>query len=254
MIYKKDITDVYIAIEKEDQFKLYEEMKDGDLSARNEIINSCLPLVYKIANKFHINNKHIDLDDLIQQGNMSLIKAVDNWDINKSWITTLTTRYVTNSLIDMIKDSKYKMKTKYDITRQAAEDINKIKKTCSKNIEDISKETGLREKRVKYLLEIMQTKRVDFSTLGFNTDSIIENDTRGEIRGCIADIIDMLEQHVKNNQDKEIFLSWINYLNKTNKTRLISKKLNVSPDVVLSSIKNTKKILRQIVSEDISNV
>lgn len=250
MIYKKDITDVYIAIEKEDQFKLYEDMRNGDSCARNEIINSCLPLVYKIANKFHINNKHIDLDDLIQQGNMALIKAVDNWDINKSWITTLTTRYVTNSLIDMIKDSKYKLKTKYDITRQAAEDINKIKRSDSKNIEEVSKQTGLREKRVRYLMEIMQTKRVDFSAITFNRDGIREEEVRGEIRGCIADVIEMLNQYVKNQQDKEIFLSWINYLNKANKTRLIAKKLNVSPDVVLASIKSTKKILREIAAKE----
>lgn len=251
MIYKKDITDVYIAIEKEDQFRLYEDMKNGDSAARNEIINSCLPLVYKIANKFHVNNKHIDLDDLIQQGNMALIKAVDNWDINKSWITTLTTRYVTNSLIDMIKDSKYKLKTKYDITRQAAEDINKIKKVNSKDIEEVAKQTGLRVKRVKYLMEIMQTKRVDYSPITFNKDGIRTEESRGEIRGCLADVIALLEEHVKNEQDKEIFLSWISYLNKANKTRLIARKLNVSPDVVLASIKSTKKLLRKIAMEEL---
>lgn len=251
MIYKKDITDVYIAIEKEDQFRLYEDMKNGDSAARNEIINSCLPLVYKIANKFHVNNKHIDLEDLIQQGNMALIKAVDNWDINKSWITTLTTRYVTNSLIDMIKDSKYKLKTKYDITRQAAEDINKIKKVNSKDFEEVAKQTGLRVKRVKYLMEIMETKRVDYSPITFNKDGIRTEEPRGEMRGCLADVIGLLEEHIKNQQDKEIFLSWINYLNKANKTRLIARKLNVSPDVVLASIKSTKKLLRKIAMEEL---
>lgn len=248
MIYNKQISEIYIAIEKEDQVKLYEDMRNGDSGSRNEIINSCLPLVYKIANKFHYNNKHIDLEDFIQQGNLALIKAVDNWDINKSSITTITTRYVTNYLIDMIKDSKYNVKTKYDITKHAVGHINKIKRVESNNIEKISKETGLKPRRIKILMEIMQTKRIDYTSLAFNENRICK-ESKGEINGCLADVITLVEENISDKTDREIFMSWIKHLNKANKIRIVANKLNVPPNIVSSSVKNTKKILRKIVSE-----
>ncbi|NVM35908.1 MAG: sigma-70 family RNA polymerase sigma factor [Candidatus Lokiarchaeota archaeon] len=246
MIYNKQISDIYIAIEKEDQVKLYEDMKNGDESSRNEIINSCLPLVYKIANKFHFNNKHIDLEDFIQQGNLALIKAVDNWDINISNITTITTKYVTNYLIDMIKDSKYNVKTRYDITKHAVGHINKIKKVDSNDIQEISNKTGLKIKRIKVLMEIMQTKRIDYTSLAFNENKIC-SETKGEINGCLADVINLVEENIADKTDRDIFMSWIKHLNKSNKIRIVANKLNVPPNMVSSSIKNTKNILREIV-------
>jgi RNA polymerase sigma factor (sigma-70 family) len=249
MIYNKQISEIYIAIEKEDQIKLYEDMRSGDIASRNEIINSCLPLVYKIANKFHFNNKHIDLEDFIQQGNLALIKAVDNWDINKSSITTITTKYVTNYLIDMIKDSKYNVKTRYDITKHAVGHMNKIKRVDSNNIGEISKQTGLKEKRIKILMEIMETKRVDYTSLSFNENKILK-EARGEIKGCLADIINLVEDNIVDKTDRDIFMSWIKNLNKPNRVRIVANKLNVPPNLVSSSIKNTKNVLREIVKND----
>jgi len=247
MIYNKQISEIYIALEKEDQVKLYEDMRSGDISSRNEIINSCLPLVYNIANKFHFNNKHIDLEDFIQQGNLALIKAVDNWDINKSSITTIATRYVTNYLIDMIKDSKYNVKTRYDITKHAVGHMNKIKRVDSNDISEISKLTGLKERRIKILMEIMETKRVDYTSLSFNENKILR-ETKAEIKGCLADIINLVEDNIVDKTDKDIFMSWIKHLNKSNKIRIVANKLNVSPNIVSSSIKNTKNVLREIVN------
>ena len=120
-IYKKDITRKHKLLTNQEQVDLYKKMKDGDGEAKEALIYSCLPLVIDIANKFRINNKHIDLEDMIQEGNIALINAVEKWDVSKANITTVATWYVRNSLVDMITDAKYNIKQPYSLSRRAAE-------------------------------------------------------------------------------------------------------------------------------------
>ena len=76
-IYKKKLSQVHKPLNKKEQTDLYKKIKDGDLNAKNTVIHSCLPLVINIAKKFRINNKHVDLDDMVQEGNIALMRAVD---------------------------------------------------------------------------------------------------------------------------------------------------------------------------------
>ena len=59
-MYKKDITSKHKLLTNQEQADLYKKMKEGDKEAKEALIYSCLPLVIDIANKFRINNKHID--------------------------------------------------------------------------------------------------------------------------------------------------------------------------------------------------
>ena len=249
--YKDDVRSVYSPMTKADQAVLHAAIQEGDQDARNQVIHSCLPLVYDLAKKFHNNNKHIDLEDMIQHGNMALIRAVDNWDFSKASITTVATYYVRNALIDMIKDSRYSIKSKYDMTRQAAEDINKIKNSGVTEPAEIKDATGLTEKRIKLLLRIMSGKRVDLSLLNPRIHNPDEHETSGDtnIKGCLADLISLLEQHIENEKDRKIFLAWISFLNQNNKTRLVAQKVSCTPDEVSESVRKTKKTLRRIVRE-----
>lgn len=70
----------YKVLSREDEFKLYQRIKDGDMKARNELINHNLRLVVSIARKFEYSS--IPLMDLVQEGNIALIKAVEKFDGN----------------------------------------------------------------------------------------------------------------------------------------------------------------------------
>ena len=154
-IYKKDITRKHKLLTNQEQVDLYKKMKEGDEEAKETLIYSCLPLVIDIANKFRINNKHIDLEDMIQEGNIALMNAVDKWDVNKANITTVATWYVRNTLVDMITDAKYNIKQPYSLSRRAAEELRRIKNVNSSDIEHISEQTGLTPKRIKKLLMLL---------------------------------------------------------------------------------------------------
>lgn len=240
MIYNDKVSEVYVPINSENESFLYSKLKEGDQGARNTIIYSCLPLVCKIARQFQVNNKYIDLDDMIQEGNIALVKAVDNWDISKAKITTTVTYYVKNAIIDMLKKNKYKV----TITKQAFIDMQKIKQCDSTNVDKIEKETGLSKKRIKQLLLIIKSKNSDASQVALKAKD--ESDVyNGD---CLANLLDMVNDCVDNEVEKKVFLCWVKNLKVSNKTRIVAKETGVDYRDIYPIVKKVKKHLRGIAS------
>ena len=82
--YKVEISGVntsdlecYTSLEMDLLFRKYQ---DGDLTARDMLIEGNLKLVLSILKKFY--NKYDNLDDLFQIGCVGLIKAIDNFDLS----------------------------------------------------------------------------------------------------------------------------------------------------------------------------
>lgn len=64
----------------EETRELFQKMKEGDIFARDDLINGNLKLVLSILRRFV--NKTDNLDDLFQVGCLGLVKAIDNFDIS----------------------------------------------------------------------------------------------------------------------------------------------------------------------------
>ena len=82
--YKVDITGVNTqelkVLTNEEMTELFKKYQQGDLKAKEELINGNLKLVLSILRKF--NNQKFNMDDLFQIGCVGLIKAVDNFDLS----------------------------------------------------------------------------------------------------------------------------------------------------------------------------
>ena len=136
--YKTDVMKRYKSLTKKEQVAFYNKMKEGSESARQKLIDSCLPLVIDMAKKFSITNKHVELEDLVQEGNVALVRAVDSWDANKGSITTIATYYIKSSLVNMIQDCNYHIKYSRQLTRSAIKQLNQIKNSNSTDPDFIS--------------------------------------------------------------------------------------------------------------------
>ena len=62
--------------------KLLKAVKEGNKSARDELINGNLRLVLSVIQRF--TNRGENLDDLFQVGCIGLIKSIDNFDISQN--------------------------------------------------------------------------------------------------------------------------------------------------------------------------
>lgn len=60
--------------------KLFQELKQGNKKAREDLVNGNLKLVLSILKRF--NKKDENMDDLFQIGCVGLLKAIDNFDLS----------------------------------------------------------------------------------------------------------------------------------------------------------------------------
>ena len=82
--HKVEIANVNTAnikvLTNEEMVVLFKKYKEGDLFAKEELINGNLKLVLSILRKY--NNRTDNMDDLFQVGCIGLIKAIDNFDLS----------------------------------------------------------------------------------------------------------------------------------------------------------------------------
>ena len=82
--YKVDITGINTSslqvLSNEEQIELFKKFQDGDMSAKEKLVNGNLKLVLSILKKY--NNRYDNMDDLFQVGVIGLIKAIDNFDLS----------------------------------------------------------------------------------------------------------------------------------------------------------------------------
>lgn len=81
-IYLNDIRK-YKILTKEEEEQLLLKVKDGDIEAKNKLIVSNLRLVVSIAKSYL--NKKMSLIDMISEGNIGLIHAVEKFDTDKGY-------------------------------------------------------------------------------------------------------------------------------------------------------------------------
>lgn len=81
--HKVEITNVTTAdikvLSNDEQTRLFKKLKEGDLTAKEELINGNLKLVLSILKPY--NNRTDNMDDLFQVGCIGLIKAINNFDL-----------------------------------------------------------------------------------------------------------------------------------------------------------------------------
>ena len=78
--YLKEIS-IYPLLSEKEEKEEFLKFKEGDLQAKERIINSNLRLVVYVAKMYM--NRGLPLNDLIQEGNIGLLKAVDMFSLDK---------------------------------------------------------------------------------------------------------------------------------------------------------------------------
>ncbi|EQB86905.1 RNA polymerase sporulation-specific sigma factor [Clostridium punense] len=99
----------------EEEEKLYlNKFKNGDLKAKNMLVERNLRLVAHIVKKYSFPGKEVD--DLISIGTVGLIKAIDSFDCSKGTrLATYAARCIENEILMLIRNNK---KTKGEVYLQ----------------------------------------------------------------------------------------------------------------------------------------
>ncbi len=103
-MYLKEIGKIPL-LSPDEEIELSERMANGDPDAKNRIIEANLRLVVSIAKKY--SGRGLLFLDLIQEGNVGLIKAVEKYDYSKGYkISTYATWWIKQSITRAIADQE----------------------------------------------------------------------------------------------------------------------------------------------------
>ena len=116
MVTGGELPSTLTANEEEKYVKLWEQ---GDISARNELIEHNLRLVAHIAKKYSQFN---DNEDLISIGTIGLVKAVSTYRADKGRLATYGARCIENEILMYLRQNK---KRQNDISLQESVGIDK---------------------------------------------------------------------------------------------------------------------------------
>jgi RNA polymerase primary sigma factor len=81
-MYLKDINKIAL-INRDEETKLAIRAAKGDMAARNKIVQANLRFVVTVAKRYQ--NHGIELADLISEGNIGLLTAIERFDISKGY-------------------------------------------------------------------------------------------------------------------------------------------------------------------------
>lgn len=138
-MYLKEIGKIPL-LNAEQERELAQRMQDGDKDAKDTLVESNLRLVVSIAKKYM--NRGLSLLDLIQEGNIGLIKAVDKFDYSKGFkFSTYATWWIRQAITRAIADQARTIR----IPVHMVETINKLTRVQRQLIQDLGREPTIDE-------------------------------------------------------------------------------------------------------------
>ncbi len=138
-MYLKEIGKIPLLTAEEEQI-LGQRILDGDLDSKNRLIEANLRLVVSIAKKYV--GRGMSFLDLIQEGNLGLIKAVDKFDHSKGFkFSTYATWWIRQAITRAIADQARTIR----IPVHMVETINKLIRVQRQLVQELGREPEIEE-------------------------------------------------------------------------------------------------------------
>ena len=173
-VYLKEIGS-FPLLSLEEEIELAEKILQGDSYAKKKLAEANLRLVVSIAKRY-VGRGMLFLD-LIQEGNLGLIKAVEKFDHTKGFkFSTYATWWIRQAITRAIADQARTIR----IPVHMVETINKVKKVQSQllhkngqepSVEDLAEELDMPQEKVREILKVAQEPISLESPIGEEEDS-----------------------------------------------------------------------------------
>ena len=138
-LYLQEIGSIPL-LSAEEEKEIAKRCQEGDEEARMKLISSNLRLVVSIAKKYI--KRGLSFQDLIQEGNMGLMRAVEKFDYRKGFrFSTYATWWIRQSMIRAIADQSRDIR----LPVHMGEQIMKVRRTEKQLVQELGRDPTYKE-------------------------------------------------------------------------------------------------------------
>ena len=138
-VYLKEIGEIPL-MSAEEEYETAKAAAEGDPDAKERMISSNLRLVVSIAKDY--TNRGLSLQDLIQEGNLGLIHAVDKYDYSKGFrFSTYATWWIKQAIARAIANQSRDIRLPVHLTEQ----INRINRAQRTLMQELGRDPTVEE-------------------------------------------------------------------------------------------------------------
>lgn len=203
-LYLKDINKIPL-LTREEENDLAVKAARGDEKAKHKIVNANLRFVVNVAKKYQ--NRGLDLTDLISEGNIGLLTAIERFDVTKGYhFISYAVWWIRQAILKAICEKSRPIRLPLNRANELVQ-IEKARKTLTGNKseeEEIAEVAGMLNMDSAHVREIIRISRdmvsldsalrpadADSATIGeFLEDDQYENPEQSAINMTMREDID----------------------------------------------------------------
>jgi len=203
-LYLKDINKIPL-LTREEENDLAVKAARGDQNAKHKIVNANLRFVVNVAKKYQ--NRGLDLTDLISEGNIGLLTAIERFDVTKGYhFISYAVWWIRQAILKAICEKSRPIRLPLNRANELVQ-IEKARKTLTGNKseeEEIAEVAGMLNMDSAHVREIIRISRdmvsldsalrptdADSATIGeFLEDDQYENPEQSAINMTMREDID----------------------------------------------------------------
>ena len=190
--YMKDINSIPL-LTREEEFELAVKAKNGDKAAKDKIVKSNLRFVISIAKKYQ--HQGLDLSDLISEGNIGLITAIDKFDPHKGYhFISYAVWWIRQSILRAIYEKSRAIYLPANKINELCQ-INKAKKSISADLTD--------EQSVREIAELLNMDSSYIKELLMISRDTVSLDAPAKADESSAVVADFIEDKNSDYPEKE---------------------------------------------------
>jgi len=247
-IYLNEIANIPL-LTKNEEIKLSKEIQQGCISAKEKMIEANLRLVISIAKKYM--NKGLPLEDLVNEGNIGLLKAVEKFDYTKGFkFSTYATWWIRQAIERAITNQCRTVRIPVHMT----ENINRVLRVQAEFQRKKRRDPTMLELSTACKMPLSMLKKV-FDAIQQDTsfDKVIGEGENATLHEIIPDENVSIDPYkiAESQSLRELILKWMEFLTETEK-EIISRRYGLfsgeqeTLEAIGEDLKLTRERVRQI--------